>query len=232
MARILVLFYSRNGATLALARQVCRGIESVAGATAVLRTVPAVVTVADGPAQPVPASGPAYATAEDLAGADGLVLAARRASAIWPHRSSIFWMGRARCGRAADWPAGRRRFHVHSVPPRRSGNDASEHDAATAAPRHDPGRIAVHGRGLAPDTLRWHALWRHPCQWPSKRHTEHRGDASCPGARTGAWRRSHQDWVRASRTERMNGSVSRRCATSAALSRVSSSRYKVPISRA
>jgi NAD(P)H dehydrogenase (quinone) len=74
MARIVVLFYSRNGATLELARQVCRGIESVSGATAVLRTVPAVVTAVDGPAQPVPASGPAYATPEDLASADGLVL--------------------------------------------------------------------------------------------------------------------------------------------------------------
>jgi NAD(P)H dehydrogenase (quinone) len=74
MAKILVLFYSRTGATLALARQVCRGIESVAGATAVLRTVPAVVTAAEGPVQPVPASGPAYATPEDLVTADGLVL--------------------------------------------------------------------------------------------------------------------------------------------------------------
>jgi NAD(P)H dehydrogenase (quinone) len=74
MARILVLFYSRNGATLELARQVCRGIESVPGASAVLRTVPPVVTAVDGPAQPVPATGPAYATPEDLAGADGLVL--------------------------------------------------------------------------------------------------------------------------------------------------------------
>jgi NAD(P)H dehydrogenase (quinone) len=74
MVRILVLFYSRTGATLELARQVCRGIDSVPGATAVLRTVPAVVTTADGPAQPVPASGPAYATPEDLASADGLVL--------------------------------------------------------------------------------------------------------------------------------------------------------------
>jgi NAD(P)H dehydrogenase (quinone) len=74
MAKILVLFYSRSGATLELARQVCRGIDSVPGATAVLRTVPPVVTAVEGPAQPVPASGPAYATAEDLAGADGLVL--------------------------------------------------------------------------------------------------------------------------------------------------------------
>ena len=74
MARILVLFYSRTGATLELARQVCRGIESVSGATAVLRTVPPVVTAVEGPAQPVPASGPAYATPEDLSSADGLVL--------------------------------------------------------------------------------------------------------------------------------------------------------------
>ncbi len=74
MARILVLFYSRSGATLELARQVCRGIESVAGATALLRTVPPVVTTAVTAAQPVPASGPAYATPEDLASADGLVL--------------------------------------------------------------------------------------------------------------------------------------------------------------
>ncbi|HEY1899142.1 MAG TPA: NAD(P)H:quinone oxidoreductase [Steroidobacteraceae bacterium] len=74
MARILVLFYSRTGATLELARHVCRGIESVTGASAVLRTVPPVVTTAEHPAQPVPASGPAYATPEDLASADGLVL--------------------------------------------------------------------------------------------------------------------------------------------------------------
>lgn len=74
MARILVLFYSRNGATLELARQVCRGVESVSGATAVLRTVAPVVTAVEGPAQPVPASGPAYATAEDLGSCDGLAL--------------------------------------------------------------------------------------------------------------------------------------------------------------
>jgi NAD(P)H dehydrogenase (quinone) len=42
MAEILVLYYSRNGATAELARQVCRGVESVPGASARLRTVPAV----------------------------------------------------------------------------------------------------------------------------------------------------------------------------------------------
>ena len=38
--KILVLYYSQNGSTLNLARQIARGIESVAGCEAVLRTVP------------------------------------------------------------------------------------------------------------------------------------------------------------------------------------------------
>ena len=71
---VLVLFYSRTGATAELARQVCRGVESVAGATAKLRTVPPVVTEAQGPARLVPAAGPPYATHEDLAACNGLVL--------------------------------------------------------------------------------------------------------------------------------------------------------------
>jgi len=42
MAEILVLYYSRSGATAELARHVCRGVEGVAGASARLRTVPPV----------------------------------------------------------------------------------------------------------------------------------------------------------------------------------------------
>ena len=42
MAKILVLFYSRNGCTAALARHIGRGVESVDGAIAVIRTVPPV----------------------------------------------------------------------------------------------------------------------------------------------------------------------------------------------
>ncbi|HEX7012152.1 MAG TPA: NAD(P)H:quinone oxidoreductase [Steroidobacteraceae bacterium] len=74
MAEILVLFYSRKGSTAQLARQVCRGIESVAGAKARLRTVPGVATVIDEPQSPVPASGPPYATHDDLRECDGLIL--------------------------------------------------------------------------------------------------------------------------------------------------------------
>src|SRR5438309_1697888 len=74
MAEILVLYYSRSGATAELARQVCRGIESIAGASARLRTVPPVSAESEGPLIPVPASGAPYATLEDLKETDGLVL--------------------------------------------------------------------------------------------------------------------------------------------------------------
>ena len=45
MTEVLVLYYSRFGATEALAREVCRGIDSVDEVASRLRTVPAVSTV-------------------------------------------------------------------------------------------------------------------------------------------------------------------------------------------
>jgi NAD(P)H dehydrogenase (quinone) len=74
MTEILVLYYSRKGSTAELARQVCRGVEAVPGAVAKLRTVPPVSAESEGPAKPVPMTGPPYATLEDLRHADGLVL--------------------------------------------------------------------------------------------------------------------------------------------------------------
>jgi NAD(P)H dehydrogenase (quinone) len=74
VTEILVLFYSRKGATAELARQVCRGVESVAGARARLRTVPAVAAVIEDPQPAVPAEGPPYATHDDLRECDGLVM--------------------------------------------------------------------------------------------------------------------------------------------------------------
>jgi NAD(P)H dehydrogenase (quinone) len=74
MAEILVLYYSRGGATAELARQACRGIESVPGAVAKLRTVPPVSAESERASRPVPESGPPYATLEDLGAADGLLL--------------------------------------------------------------------------------------------------------------------------------------------------------------
>lgn len=74
MAQILVIYYSRNGSTAELARQACRGIESVHGVSATLRTVPAVSASSEAPPKPVPDSGPPYATLEELRRADGLML--------------------------------------------------------------------------------------------------------------------------------------------------------------
>ncbi|QEY24331.1 NAD(P)H:quinone oxidoreductase [Neisseria animalis] len=64
--KILVLFYSQHGSTLNLARQIARGIESVAGCEAVLRTVPKVSTVCEAVENDIPDNGAPYAKAEDL----------------------------------------------------------------------------------------------------------------------------------------------------------------------
>lgn len=74
MTEILVLFYSRKGMTAELARQVCRGIESVPGAKAKLRTVPQVTAVIEQLEPAVPSEGPPFATHDDLRECDGLVL--------------------------------------------------------------------------------------------------------------------------------------------------------------
>lgn len=74
MSEVLVLFDSRNGMTEALAREVCLGVDSVAGMAARLRTVPAVSSAAETREAAVPESGPPYVEPSDLAECEGLVL--------------------------------------------------------------------------------------------------------------------------------------------------------------
>lgn len=71
---ILVLYYSRHGATRKLAELVAQGIESVAGCDARLRTVPAVSSVAEATAPAIPPSGAPYVELSDLAECAGLAL--------------------------------------------------------------------------------------------------------------------------------------------------------------
>jgi NAD(P)H dehydrogenase (quinone) len=71
---ILVVYYSRSGMTAELARQVCRGVESVAGARARLRSVPAVSAENERAVTPVPPAGAPFATMEDLRDTDGVAL--------------------------------------------------------------------------------------------------------------------------------------------------------------
>ena len=70
---ILVLFYSRNGSTSEMARQIARGIE-IGGLEARLRTVPAVSADCEASAPDIPESGAPYATLDDLKQCAGLAL--------------------------------------------------------------------------------------------------------------------------------------------------------------
>lgn len=74
MTEILVLYYSRHGATAELARHIARGVEEIPGMQARLRTVPAVSTVCEATEDSIPDSGAPYATHEDLRECAGLAL--------------------------------------------------------------------------------------------------------------------------------------------------------------
>lgn len=73
-SEILVLYYSRYGATEQLARLIGQGIESVPGVSARLRTVPAVSTVCEASEPPLPKDGPPYVEHSDLEECIGLAL--------------------------------------------------------------------------------------------------------------------------------------------------------------
>lgn len=74
MADILVLFYSRYGSVAQMAQLIARGIETVPGVTARIRTVPAVSTVCEATEDTIPAEGPPYVTHDDLKECAGLAL--------------------------------------------------------------------------------------------------------------------------------------------------------------
>lgn len=71
---ILVLYYSRYGNVAAMARQIAHGIEMVRGAQARIRTVPAVGSGLEPRTDPVPESGPPFASHADLRECAGLAL--------------------------------------------------------------------------------------------------------------------------------------------------------------
>jgi len=66
MSEILVLYYSRNGAIAEMATLVSRGIESVSGITARIRTVPPVSTVCEATEDTIPEQGAPYVSHDDL----------------------------------------------------------------------------------------------------------------------------------------------------------------------
>ena len=74
MPDILVLYYSRGGSVARLARQIARGIGSVDGMKARLRTVPPVAPLTEVAAPPEPDDGAPYVERQDLAECAGLLL--------------------------------------------------------------------------------------------------------------------------------------------------------------
>jgi len=73
-ADILVLYYSRHGATRRLAELVAQGIDAVPGAAARLRTVPPVAPSTEIAAPPVPPEGSPYVELADLEQCAGMAL--------------------------------------------------------------------------------------------------------------------------------------------------------------
>ena len=71
---VLVLYYSRQGATEAMAQQIARGVELVEGVGARVRTVPAISANTAQSEDEIPASGPLYCENEELRDCIGLVL--------------------------------------------------------------------------------------------------------------------------------------------------------------
>jgi NAD(P)H dehydrogenase (quinone) len=74
MMEILILYYSRHGATADMARHIARGVENIDGVSARLRTVPEVGPEHEAVGDAIPASGPPYVALEDLKECAGLAL--------------------------------------------------------------------------------------------------------------------------------------------------------------
>ena len=74
MIEVLVLYYSRHGATAQLAREIAQGVDSVKGVSARIRTVPAVSANTEATESDVPEQGPPYAEPADLKECAGLAM--------------------------------------------------------------------------------------------------------------------------------------------------------------
>lgn len=74
MSEILVLYYSQGGAVHEMAKLVARGVESVNGIKARIRTVPKVSANCEATEPDVPAKGAPYAELKDLEECSGIAL--------------------------------------------------------------------------------------------------------------------------------------------------------------
>lgn len=98
---LLVLYYSRHGATRKMAELVAQGIESIPGCSARLRTVPAVSTVCEATEATIPNEGAPYVELSDLSECAGIALGSPTRFGNMAAAMKYFWDGTA-----ADWLSG------------------------------------------------------------------------------------------------------------------------------
>jgi NAD(P)H dehydrogenase (quinone) len=92
---ILVLFYSRHGATRTLAELIAQGVESVPGCDARLRTVPSVSSVTEASAPELALEGAPYVEYQDLHDCAGLALGSPTRFGNMAASMKYFWDGSA-----------------------------------------------------------------------------------------------------------------------------------------
>jgi NAD(P)H dehydrogenase (quinone) len=106
---ILVLYYSRHGATRKLAELIAQGVDNVPGCEARLRTVPPVSTVAEATEPDIPKEGAPYVELRDLEECAGLALGSptrfgnmAAAMKYFLDGSSTQWLSGALAGKPAS----------------------------------------------------------------------------------------------------------------------------------
>lgn len=98
---LLILYYSRHGATRRLAELIAEGVESVPNCQALLRTVPDVSAVCEATEKSIPEQGSPYAEYADLAACDGIALGSPTRFGNMASAMKYFWDGST-----AQWLSG------------------------------------------------------------------------------------------------------------------------------
>ncbi len=106
---VLVLYYSHHGHTRDLALHLARGVESITGVEAKIRTVPKVSTTCESIEPCIPEAGDLYCTEEDLSNCAGLLVGSPTRFGNMAAPMKYFWDGTATLwlnGHLIDKPAG------------------------------------------------------------------------------------------------------------------------------
>ena len=105
---ILILYFSRDGATADMARYICRGVESVARCRVRLRTVPAVSSICEAVDAAIPDSGAPFVQLSDLGECNGLAMGSpgyfgNMASPLkyFLETTTSLWLSGQMCGKPA-----------------------------------------------------------------------------------------------------------------------------------